>query len=117
MDTDPKPPTGDAPAGSAGVDAPRAATAAPVPGRAARPAPRTLKRNALLSGVGVGLGYGLLTYFAFRAHGQLASIAYLGVVPMVMGAIPLLFTDVDQIENYLYILLAPWLAMIGVFAV
>jgi hypothetical protein len=117
MDTDPKPPTGDAPAGSGGMGAPLAASAAAPPGPVARNAPRTLKRNALLSGVGVGLGYGLLTYFAFRAHGQLASIAYLGLVPMVMGAIPLLFTDVDQIKNYLYVLLAPWLAMIGVFAV
>jgi hypothetical protein len=120
MDTETKPPEEDAP--SAGsperaplVSAPAGAALVPPPG-AVSPEPRTLKRNTLLSGFGVGLAYGLITYFVFRAQGNLASLAYLGLVPMVMGALPLLFTDVDQIKNYVYILFAPWLSMIGLFA-
>jgi hypothetical protein len=87
-----------------------------------------IKRNVLFVGFALGVVYGLLAYVGFFQIGHLtrdpaifsadlATIAFLGLVPMAIGAIPLLFTDVDQIKNYLNILFIPWASILGIFAV
>jgi hypothetical protein len=74
-----------------------------------------IKRNVLLVSFVIGLAYGLAMYFAFRGQGGLATGAFLGLVPLAMGATPLLFVDVEQIKNYVYLLFVPWLSILGVF--
>ena len=76
-----------------------------------------LKRNLLLGGVTIGSAYGLVAYFFMMKLGGLPTVAFLALVPLAMGAIPQLFSDEDQVKNYLYVLFAPWLSIAGVFMV
>jgi len=72
------------------------------------------KKYSLASGIALSVAYALAAYFAFgRAHGM-PTTAFLCVLPAVMGAIPMLFADVDQIKNYLYLILIPWFT-VGTF--
>jgi hypothetical protein len=75
----------------------------------------SLKLKVFLGSVAVGVVYGLVTYFAFRRYGLLASYAYLVAVPAAIGAVPLLFRDVDQIRSYAALLVIPWLSILGIF--
>lgn len=76
-----------------------------------------LKRNVLLAGVGAGVVYGLVGYFAFQQRASMPTISFLVLLPLGLSAIPLLFKDVDQIKSYLYLLLIPWLSIFTIFAV
>lgn len=76
-----------------------------------------LKRNVLLSSVAVAVVYGLVAYFSFQKLASTPTIAFLVAVPVALGAVPLLFSDVDQIKSYLYLLLIPWLGMSAVFVI
>jgi Polyketide cyclase / dehydrase and lipid transport len=76
-----------------------------------------IKRNLLATSFVVGVAYGLTAYFAFSSHAALPTIAFLVAVPLALGAIPLLLSDLDQVRSYAYVLLIPWLTIFTVFAV
>src|SRR6185437_720899 len=76
-----------------------------------------IKLNILIVSSALGLAYGLAMYFGLEGHHGLATLAFLGFVPLAMGALPLLFTDVDQIKNYLFVLFIPWLSILSLFVV
>lgn len=76
-----------------------------------------IKWVSLFVGLGIGLAYGVVTYIVFREANGLATFAFLGLVPMAMGAIPLPFSDLDQVKSYVYILFIPWISIIALFAV
>lgn len=75
------------------------------------------KKYSLASGVALSVAYGLASYFAFGRANGMPTIAFLCALPAAMGAVPLLFSDVDQIKNYLYLILIPWLAVAALFLV
>lgn len=69
------------------------------------------KKFSLASGIALSVAYGLASYLTFvRSHGM-PTLAFLCVLPAVLGAVPLLFSDVDQVKNYIYLLLTPWLTI------
>lgn len=69
------------------------------------------KKYSLVAGIALSVAYGLATYLAMGRVGGMPTISFLCVLPAVMGAVPLLFADVDQIKNYLYLILIPWLTV------
>jgi hypothetical protein len=73
------------------------------------------KRNVVLAGVLTGLVYALVAYLTFKKLATMPTIAFLGLVPLGLGAVPLLFEDLDQVKNYAFILLIPWLSLLGLF--
>lgn len=75
-----------------------------------------IKRNTLLTGLAVSVAYGLIAYFLFLQNKDLASVAFLGLVPLAIGALPLLISDVDQIKSYVYVFFLPWVSIFGTFA-
>lgn len=75
------------------------------------------KKYSLAAGIALSIAYGVASYFAIaRAHGM-PTLAFLCVLPAVMGAVPLLFADIDQIKNYLYFILIPWFVVAACFLV
>jgi hypothetical protein len=75
------------------------------------------KWRLLALGASLGAVYGVLAYFVFSARGQLGYFSYLGLVPVGMAALPLLFDDADQIAWYRSALFAPWVGVVGSFLV
>ncbi|MFT3765488.1 MAG: SRPBCC family protein [Minicystis sp.] len=76
-----------------------------------------IKRNVLVTSLVLGVAYGLVAYFAFERHASLPTVAFLALVPLAIGAIPLLISDLDQIRSYVFILFVPWITILAVFAV
>lgn len=72
------------------------------------------KYGLLITGVVIGVVYGLATRLLFGEKATLASITYLFVIPTVLGIIPLLFTDKEKLKAYTNIIFIPWLT-IGCF--
>jgi hypothetical protein len=72
------------------------------------------KKYSVAAGIALSVAYGLASYLRFDHARGMPTISFLIVLPAVMGAIPLLFADVEQIKNYLYLLLIPWFT-IGLF--
>jgi hypothetical protein len=66
------------------------------------------KKYSLAAGILLSVLYGVASYFAIRRFNGMPTLAFLSVLPAVMGAIPLLFTDVDQVKNYIALVLVPW---------
>jgi hypothetical protein len=77
----------------------------------------SIKRNLLATGFLLGVAYGLIAYFTFMEAKATPTLSFLVLVPLAMGALPLLFTDVAQIRSYLFILFVPWLSIATVFIV
>ena len=82
------------------------------------------KGRMLLLGGLVGTAYGLLAYAAFTSAGHLAwgpgrgvvaSFSYLALVPLALSAVPLLFSDPDQMTWYRSALFIPWVSTFGMF--
>lgn len=66
------------------------------------------KKYSLAAGIALSIAYGVGSYFAFARSGGMPTLAFLCVLPAVMGAVPILFSDVDQVKNYVYLVLIPW---------
>jgi hypothetical protein len=73
--------------------------------------------GSLVVGGVFAFGYGIFSYFAADLVAALPTIAFLLLVPVAMGAVPLLLSDEDHIRNYVSLLLTPWLAVACVLAV
>ncbi|MFZ6012588.1 MAG: hypothetical protein ACOYXT_19750 [Bacteroidota bacterium] len=74
------------------------------------------KKYTLFSiGILIGIGYGLVTRMAFGGSATLASITYLFVIPTILGIVPLMFADNEQLRSYQNIIFIPWLTITTFF--
>jgi hypothetical protein len=69
------------------------------------------KYGLLIIGVVIGIGYGLLTRFTFGEKATLASITYLFIIPTILGIVPLMFADNEQLRSYKNIIFIPWVTV------
>lgn len=72
------------------------------------------KYGLLIIGNVIGIGYGLLTRFTFGEKATLASITYLFIIPTILGIVPLMFADNEQLKSYKNIIFIPWVT-VGTF--
>lgn len=73
------------------------------------------KYRPLITGILIGVAYGLLTRLVFGEEATLASITYLFIIPTILGIIPLMFADNDQLKSYKNIIFIPWLTVATFF--
>lgn len=73
------------------------------------------KKLSLAAGIAISVLYGLASYLRFAHAGGMPTLSFLCVLPAAMGAVPLLFADLDQIKNYLFVFLVPWLTIAAFF--
>lgn len=73
------------------------------------------KYGLLIIGIIIGIVYGLITRYAFGEKATLASITYLFIIPTILGFIPLMFADNDQLKSYKNIIFIPWLTVATFF--
>lgn len=66
------------------------------------------KYGLLIIGILAGIAYGVTTRIIFGEAGRMNSIAYLFVVPVVLGIIPLVFADEEQLKSYRSLIFIPW---------
>lgn len=71
----------------------------------------------LIVGIGFGVIYALVTRLVFGELVTLASITYLFIVPAVLGFVPFLFADEEQLRSYRSIVFIPWLTVGSFFIV
>jgi hypothetical protein len=67
------------------------------------------KYKPLITGILIGIAYGLLTRLAFGEDATLASITYLFIIPTILGIVPLMFADNDQLKSYRNIIFIPFI--------
>lgn len=75
------------------------------------------KYGLLILGVLIGAAYGVATRIFFGERATLASITYLFLVPAVLGVIPLIFANEDQLRSYRNIIFIPWLTILSFFLI
>jgi hypothetical protein len=73
------------------------------------------KYGLLIIGIVIGIGYGLLTRFTFGEKATLASITYLFIIPTILGIVPLMFADNEQLKSYKNIIFIPWVTIATFF--
>lgn len=73
------------------------------------------KYGLLIIGIAIGIGYGLWTRITFGAAATLASITYLFIIPTILGIVPLMFADDEQLKSYKNIIFIPWLTVATFF--
>lgn len=73
------------------------------------------KYGLLIIGIVIGIAYGLLTRFVFGEQATLASITYLFIIPTILGIVPLMFANNDQLKSYKHIIFIPWLTVATFF--
>ena len=67
-----------------------------------------------LIGIGIGLIYAFLTMLIVQASHRTVSIGYVFALPLILGAIPVIFSTKAQLESYLVLLIVPWVG-VGTF--
>lgn len=79
--------------------------------------PQQEKNKLLYYGIILGLAYGIVTRLVFGEDATLVSLTYLFLVPAVLGIVPLVFANTQQIASYKTIIFIPWLTVASVFLV
>ena len=69
----------------------------------------------LFIGLACGVVYAFLMMLVIDSLHANVSIAYIFALPIIMGAIPVLFATREQLQSYLSFLLMPWLIVITFF--
>jgi hypothetical protein len=75
------------------------------------------KSGPLIVGILLGVGYGVFTRLVFGEYGVLNSFGYFIGVPAVLGVLPLIFIDDEQIKHTSLILFTPLLTIAGIFSI
>jgi hypothetical protein len=65
----------------------------------------------LIIGMTIGVAYGIATRLVFGQQETLASVTYLFVIPMILGMIPLVFTDPAKLTAYRNFIFIPWVTV------
>lgn len=73
------------------------------------------KYYLLLTGVVLGIVYGLITRVVFGEKATLASVTFLFVIPTILGLFSLAFADEEQLKSYKNIIFIPWLTVASFF--
>lgn len=73
------------------------------------------KYGLLITGIVIGVIYGLSTRLIFGSSATLASATYLFLIPTVLGMIPLMFVDNEKLKSYRNIIFIPWLTLYTFF--
>lgn len=71
--------------------------------------------KTLLLGIAAGVAYAFISMVLVQASHRTVSLGYVFALPLLMGAIPVLFSTKDQLNNYLYYLLLPWVTVMTFF--
>nr|GFB83588.1 hypothetical protein [Tanacetum cinerariifolium] len=71
--------------------------------------------RTLLLGLAAGVAYGFLCMWLVNSSHKSVSVSYIFGLPVVLGAIPVLFSSREQLANYQVYLVAPWLITLLVF--
>jgi uncharacterized membrane protein (UPF0136 family) len=69
----------------------------------------------LLGGLAAGLAYAFLAMLLVQQSHKAVSMAFVFMLPLVLGAIPVLFSTREQLQSYLKILLMPWVIVLTFF--
>jgi hypothetical protein len=72
--------------------------------------------RTLLIGVLAGVVYAFLTMLLLARIKESVSITLIFVLPIVLGAIPVLFSTKEQLKSYAIYLLCPWLSVFTLFS-
>lgn len=64
--------------------------------------------KTLLLGLTAGVAYAFLVMLLVTHYHQNVSVAYIFVLPLILGAIPVLFSTKEQLQSYKTYLLLPW---------
>jgi hypothetical protein len=64
-------------------------------------------------GVGIGVAYAYLTMLFVQSRHQTVSLGYVFVLPLVMGAIPVLISTKAQLKSYFTYLVIPWVSVLA----
>ncbi|MBO2008089.1 SRPBCC family protein [Hymenobacter negativus] len=71
--------------------------------------------RTLLIGLGAGVAYGFLAMLVVLANEDGVSVGYIYVLPLVLGAVPVLFSTREQLQAYKDYILLPWGIVLTVF--
>jgi hypothetical protein len=66
-----------------------------------------------VTGVALGIAYGILAYSSFLKWNTLPTSTFLFLVPAVIGMIPSLFSDIDQVELFKEFIFFPTVTILG----
>lgn len=64
--------------------------------------------RTLLTGLGAGVAYAMLAMLVVSANKRGVSVGYIYVLPLVLGAVPVLLSTREQLQAYKDYLLLPW---------
>ncbi|RTQ51442.1 hypothetical protein EJV47_06460 [Hymenobacter gummosus] len=76
---------------------------------------RPSRPRTLLLGLAFGVAYGLFGMLLVSLTHQAVSVSYIFVLPLVLGAIPVLFSTRQQLQAYLSYLVLPWVVVLTTF--
>ena len=71
--------------------------------------------RTLLIGLIAGVVYAFLAMLIITAHHDNVSVTYIFIVPIILGAIPVLFSTREQLQSYKTYLILPWGIVITFF--
>ena len=71
--------------------------------------------RTLLIGLTAGVAYAFLAMLLVTANHQNVSVGFIFVLPLVLGAIPVLFSTKEQLQSYKTYLLLPWIIVLTFF--
>lgn len=69
----------------------------------------------MLGGIMAGLLYAFLTMYIVQQSHRAVSMSFIFLLPLILGAIPVLFSTNEQLQSYLKILLLPWIIVLTFF--
>ncbi|PKH52068.1 hypothetical protein CXF68_15800 [Tenacibaculum sp. Bg11-29] len=73
------------------------------------------KYGLLITGITLGVAYGILSRLVFGQNATLASVTYLFIIPAILGIIPLMFSNNEKLKSYRNIIFIPWLTIATFF--
>jgi hypothetical protein len=71
--------------------------------------------RTLLTGLTAGVAYAFVVMLLISINHNNISVAYIFILPLILGAIPVLFSTREQLESYKTYLLLPWGIVITFF--
>lgn len=71
--------------------------------------------KTLLLGLTAGVAYAFIVMLLLSINHENISIAYIFILPIVLGAIPVLFSTREQLQSYKTYLLMPWVIVMSFF--
>ncbi|MBL3659096.1 SRPBCC family protein [Fulvivirga sediminis] len=73
------------------------------------------KIKTLLIGIGLGVIYAFFTMLLVQSSHRTVSIGYVFALPLILGAIPVIFSTKAQLKSYLTYLIVPWVSVLTFF--